>query len=66
MSTRIDRDKEEKIYHEVELLNQTCLDLVGQIEQLEKENALLKLKVQGENGSLVKQNSRITRNKDYF
>jgi len=31
-----------EISPEVELLNQACLDLVAQIEQLKKENARLK------------------------
>jgi hypothetical protein len=35
----------EEVCLEVELLNQTCLDLVAQIERLEKENARLKKKV---------------------
>ena len=33
---------DEEVFVEVELLNQTCLDLVAQIERLEKENARLK------------------------
>ena len=33
---------DEEVFIEVELLNQTCLDLVAQIERLEKENARLK------------------------
>jgi hypothetical protein len=32
----------EEVCLEVELLNQACLDLVAQIERLEKENARLK------------------------
>jgi len=35
----------EEISPEVELLNQTCLDLVVEIEKLKKENARLKQKV---------------------
>lgn len=33
---------QEEINPAVELLNQTCLDLVAQIEELRKENARLK------------------------
>jgi hypothetical protein len=33
---------QKEICPEVELLNQACLDLVAQIEQLKKENTLLK------------------------
>jgi len=54
MNTRIDINKEEEMYLEVELLNQACLVLAEQIEQLEKENAQLKIEVQEGNGSLVK------------
>ncbi len=35
----------EEISPEVELLNQTCLDLVVEIEKLKKENIRLKKKV---------------------
>jgi len=35
----------EEISPEVELLNQTCLDLVVEIEKLKKENARLKQKM---------------------
>jgi len=35
----------EEISPEVELLDQTCLDLVVEIEKLKKENARLKQKV---------------------
>jgi len=41
-------DKE--VFLEVELLNQTCLDLVAQIERLEKENAWLKKMTMEGNG----------------
>jgi hypothetical protein len=54
MNTHIDINKEEEMYLEVELLNQACLALAEQIEQLEKENAQLKIEVQEGNGSLVK------------
>jgi hypothetical protein len=64
MNTRIDITREKEIYLEVELLNQACLDLVGQIEQLEKENARLKIKAQEINGFQANPNCRIIRNKD--
>lgn len=41
----------EKTDFEVELLNQACLDLVAQIEQLKKENARLKKKAEEGNGT---------------
>jgi predicted RNase H-like nuclease (RuvC/YqgF family) len=41
----------EEIGPEVELLNQTCLDLVGEIEKLKKENTRLKKKVRRRKGS---------------
>ena len=37
--------EEEKICPEMELLNQACLDLVEQVEELKKENAWLKKKI---------------------
>ena len=37
-----DNISEEKICPEMELLNQACLDLVEQIEELKKENTWLK------------------------
>lgn len=40
----------EEVCLEVELLNQACLDLVAQIERLEKENARLKKRVMEGNG----------------
>ena len=44
---------EEKICPEMELLNQACLDLVEQIEELKKENVWLKqlILVKGRNDS---------------
>ena len=39
-------NNEEEIHPEIELLNQTCLDLVAQIKELKKENASLKKLVQ--------------------
>ncbi len=53
----VDSIKEE-IYPEVELLNQACLDLVAQIEQLKKENARLKEKAKEEAGSGKRLGSR--------
>jgi hypothetical protein len=44
---------EEEINPEVELLNLACLDLVGQIEELKKENARLKELVKQVNGPEV-------------
>ena len=44
MATRSVTNMEDEISSEVELLNLTCLDLVAQIERLEKENARLKKK----------------------
>ena len=46
-------NSEEKICPEMELLNQACLDLVEQIEELKRENAWLKklVLVKGGNGS---------------
>ena len=44
MVTRSVNNIKEDISPEVELLNQACLDLVAQIEQLKKENARLKKK----------------------
>ena len=41
---------DEEVFVEVELLNQTCLDLVAQIERLEKENARLKKMAMEGNG----------------
>ncbi len=35
----------------VELLNQTCLDLVSQIEKLKRENARLKKKARAQKGT---------------
>lgn len=37
-------NRKEEVCLEVEILNQTCLGLVAQIERLEKENARLKQK----------------------
>lgn len=37
---------EEEIHPEMELLNQTCLDLAAQIKELKKENAWLKKLIQ--------------------
>lgn len=39
------KGNEEDLSLEVELLNQTCLELVAQIERLEKENTQLKKEV---------------------
>ena len=41
----------EEIIPAVELLNQTCLDLVDEIGKLKKENARLKKKVSKRKGS---------------
>lgn len=41
----------EEVCSEVELLNQACLDLVAQIEQLKAENARLKKLFEEENES---------------
>lgn len=38
----VNHTKENTGLLEIELLNQACLDLVGQIEELKKENARLK------------------------
>ena len=51
MATRSVTDMEDEISPEVELLNLTCLDLVAQIERLEKENARLKKKAMEGDGS---------------
>jgi hypothetical protein len=45
---------EEEIDPEVELLNLACLDLVGQIEELKKENARLKELIKQVNGPEVR------------
>lgn len=50
MNTRSALNMKEEVCLEVELLNQACLDLVAQIERLEKENARLKKKVMEGNG----------------
>jgi hypothetical protein len=42
MVTRSANNIEKEICPEVELLNQACLDMVAQIEQLKKENTRLK------------------------
>ena len=46
MGTHPVNNIEEEIHPEMELLNQTCLDLVAQIKELKKENASLKKLVQ--------------------
>ncbi len=43
-----------EISPEVELLNQTCLDLVGKIEKLKKENTRLKKEVREKKESIRK------------
>lgn len=48
--TRSVTTMKKEICIEVELLNQACLDLVAQIERLEKENARLKKKAMEGNG----------------
>jgi len=50
MVTRSDTNVKKEVCLEVELLNQACLDLVAQIERLEKENARLKKRVMEGNG----------------
>jgi len=51
MVTRSANNIQKEICPEVELLNQACLDMVAQIEQLKKENTrLTKMKEKG-NGS---------------
>lgn len=50
MVTRSVNNIKEEICPEVELLNQACLDLVAQIEQLKKENARLKKRQKREMG----------------
>jgi len=48
MVTRSANNIQKEIYPEVELLNQACLDMVAQIEQLKKENnRLTKMKEKG-------------------
>ncbi len=42
MVTRSANNIQKEICPEVELLNQACLDMVAQIEQLKKENTRLK------------------------
>lgn len=42
---------QEEVNPAVELLNQTCLDLVAQIEHLKGENARLKKKARAQKGS---------------
>jgi len=54
MATRSVTDMEDEISPEVELLNLTCLDLVAQIERLEKENARLKKVHHSENLTKIK------------
>jgi len=44
-------NNKENISEEVELLNLTCMELVAQIERLEKENARLKKEATQESGS---------------
>jgi hypothetical protein len=57
MVTRSTHNAEEEVCLEVELLNQTCLDLVAQIEQLKKENTRLK--------KMQKKGNQFGRRKDY-
>ena len=54
MPTRSVNDVEEEIYPEVELLNQACLDLVAQIEELKRENTWLKKLMREGSGSGVR------------
>jgi len=51
MVMRSDNNRKENIFLEVELLNQACLDLVAQIEELKKENARLRKKAKEGSGS---------------
>jgi hypothetical protein len=61
MDARPVNNIKEEIGLEVELLNQACLDLVAQIEQLKKENARLKAMQKREGGEEGGQDSRMTR-----
>ena len=54
MATRSVNDIEGEICPEVELLNQACLDLVAQIEELKRENTWLKKLIREGNGSGVR------------
>lgn len=54
MPTCSANDIEGEICPEVELLNQACLDLVDQIEELKKENTWLKRLIREGNGSGVR------------
>ncbi len=51
MGTHSVTEAKETVSPEVELLNQACLDLVAQIEQLKKENAQLQKMAERVNGS---------------
>ena len=51
MVKRTVTNMKEDVCLEVELLNQTCLELVAKIERLEKENTWLKKTVLEESGS---------------
>lgn len=51
MVKRTVTNMKEDVCLEVELLNQTCLELAAKIERLEKENAWLKKKALEKNGS---------------
>lgn len=50
MTTRSAINVKEEVCLEVELLNQACLDLVAQIDRLEREIAQLKKKAMEGNG----------------
>ena len=59
MAERSSINVEDGVNLEVELLNQTCLDLVAQIERLERENAHLKKKLGEMNEALEKPDNSI-------
>ncbi len=57
MITRSVNNIEEGICPEMELLDQACLDLVAQIEELKKENTWLRNLVKEGNGSGIRSGS---------